>query len=258
LERHIIAALAFSLGLAQPWSGQYAADAAGPFSVAVSPAFFGGQFGTGNNIHVYEVPITAEYHAHHLRLSVEIPLITIVGKGLVSGGSVVQTTKRSGVRSGLGDIWFGGSYQVISQNGFMPEFSPYLKVKAPTASRQAGLGTGAPEMEIGGRVAWNIANRVLPFARYGYRLTSQAVRLHLKNSPVFGFGASFVAAPGQYVTAEMIDSGAIQQGVGASEYLLGAYTLRLSGRFDVQVYAVRGLTHNSPAFGGGLGVTTRF
>lgn len=261
MKRPIIAALAagLALGLARPDGTAAAAiEAATPFSVAVSPAFFGGQFGTGNNIHVYELPVTAEYHAHNLRLSLDIPFITIAGKGLVSGGSVVQTTRRSSLRSGLGDIWFSAEYRILQTGRYTPALSPYLKVKAPTASRRAGLGTGEPEVETGVRLDWSLANRVLPFLRVGYRSTSKAAGLHLRNSLVFGAGASLVAAPGQYITAEMIDNGAIQQGMGASQYVLAAYTIRLNRRFDLQVYAVRGLTHNSPAFGGGFGVTSRF
>lgn len=256
IPRQIIAALWFSLGVALPGAAQ--AQASRSFSLSVSPAFFGGQFGTGNNIHVYELPLTAEYHARNLRLSIEIPMITIAGKGLVSGGSVVQSPRHTSVRSGLGDIWFSAEYRGLQAGRFTPAVLPYLKVKAPTASRRAGLGTGEPEFETGFRLDWNIGNRVLPFLRGGYRVTSKAARLHLRNSPVFGAGASLVVAPGQYMTAELIDNGAIQQGTGASQYLLAAYSFRLNRRFGIQVYAVRGLTHNSPAFGGGFGVTTRF
>ncbi|GLR68471.1 hypothetical protein GCM10010909_31520 [Acidocella aquatica] len=244
------------LGLALPAAAR--ADPARPFSINVEPSYFGGTFGTSNTVSVYEVPVTFEYHGARLRMRLEIPYIALTGAGLLSGGSVIQTSGHPVWRTGLGDIWVGGDYRVLDTAGYRPSVRPYVKVKIPTASRAQGLGTGRPDIEFGSHFEWNLDGRILPYARAGYRVVGQAPGLKLRNAFTFEAGASVVVPHHGYVTALFLDSGTLQRGAGPAEQLIGAYTVRLTAALEFQTYLTRGLTPNSPAFGAGMGLTEKF
>ncbi len=241
-------------------AGLIAAPAyAGPgfFTIGVEPSVFAGGFGYGSNLHVYELPLTLRYHGDGWRVSLEVPGLVVSGAGMVTDGAAIRATTQSGTRVGLGDIWLSGDVTVARADGLLPELAPYVKLKMPTASRAQGLGTGAPDEEIGLRAIWE-AGKLYPFLRAGYRFVGGAQGLQLHNAPVVEAGLSYRFLQGQYISLGVSHRGEIQTGAGPSELALAAYTVQLTPRLDVQLYALRGFTPDSPAYGFGLGATARF
>lgn len=228
------------------------------YAINIEPSYFGGQFGTSNTISVYEVPITVEYHGKRLRLRAEVPFVVVSGSGLISGGSVIQTNGHSIWRTGLGDIWVGADYRVLDGAGVQPSVKPYIKVKIPTASRSKGLGTGQPDIEFGSHFQWNLYGKLIPYARIGYRVVGKAPGLRLQNVLTYEAGVTWILPHHAYMTALFLDGGAIQSGTGSTEELIAAYTIQINAALEFQTYLTRGLTSNSPAFGGGMGITRRF
>ncbi len=257
--RPYLRAVALCVGaglMALPAAGR--AAQARPFSINIEPSYFGGTFGTGNTVSVYEVPVTFEYRSARVRLRLEIPYIALTGAGLLSGGAVIQTNNHRVWRTGLGDIWASADYRVLDAAGYRPSVRPYVKVKIPTASRLQGLGTGRPDVELGGHFEWNWDDRLLPYARVGYRVVGRAPGLRLRNTLTFEAGASLVVARHGYLTALFLNNGTLQRGAGPAEQVIGAYTVRITQTLTFQTYLTHGLTPDSPEFGAGMGLTEKF
>ena len=228
------------------------------FEISIQPSYFTGKFGTLHPIHIYYVPVDLQYRNGPASIRVTIPYISVTGQGILSGGTVIGTTGTKRRRNGLGDIWITGKYRLHTLNGPIPEIIPYLKMKVPTASRRLGLGTGEPDEEIGGFFQWRIGNRLFPFAKFGYRFVGRSNTLKLGNAAIYEFGSTLILAPERYLTLLATGHPAIQRHFGPIEDLLVAYNCLLTRRLGLQIYADKGLTRSSPAFGLGGGLMMHF
>jgi hypothetical protein len=240
------------------WTPAAHAARDGFFTLSTEPSFFTGRFGGAKPINVYEIPLTLRYHGQGWRVSLQIPAVGISGSGQVSGGAVIRSRQPRGFRAGLGDIWLGVDVRLIDMSGVRPRVIPYVRLKIPTASRAMGLGTGAPDEEVGSRFEWRAGRIFLPFIQAGYRFTGQAPRLRLQNAFIFEAGANLLLGRDRYASVIFEDRGALQRGLGPSETLTAVYGMQVSPSLGVQVFVVRGLTPDSPSFGCGLGATMRF
>jgi hypothetical protein len=228
------------------------------FEISSEPSYFTGKFGTAQPIHIYYVPVDLQYRDGPASIQVTIPYISVTGEGILSGGTVIGTAHSPSRRGGLGDIWITGKYRFHTLNGPIPNIVPYIKVKVPTASRSMGLGTGHPDEEFGAFFQWRIGNRFFPFAKFGYRFVGKSKTLALGNAAIYEFGSTFVLAPEQYLTVLATGHPAIQRHFGPIEDLLIAYNRLLTRKLGLQLYADKGLTKSSPAFGLGAGLIMHF
>lgn len=230
----------------------------GDFEIGFEPSYFSGKFGTSHPIHIYYLPVDLQYKDGPASIRITLPYISVAGRGLVSGGTIIATGGPSARRGGLGDIWITGRYRFYTLNGIIPNIIPYLKLKVPTASRSMGLGTGHPDEEIGGSFQWRIGRRVFPFAQFGYRIVGKSMTLRLRNVPIYKLGGTLALAPSRYLTLVTVGHPSIQNGFGPIEELLLVYDTPLTRRTGLQLYLDKGLTKSSSAFGAGLGLTVRF
>ncbi len=133
-----------------------------------------------------------------------------------------------------------------------------MKLKVPTASRSQGFGTGSFDEEAGARFAWSFFHRLYPFAQLGYRFVGRASGLNLRDITTYEAGASLALRPHRYLTLSVGGHTPLERGIGPTDELLAAYTSRLTRQWELQAYAVHGLTANSTQKGGGLGVYRHF
>ena len=238
----------------------FQAQAASPngFEVGTGPSYFSGKFGTSHPIHIYYLPVDVQYRDGAASIRVSVPYISVSGQGILSGGTVIGTGGAAGHRSGLGDIWVTGKYRFQTLDGIIPNIVPYFKLKAPTASRKMGLGTGQPDAEMGSFFQWKVSRWLFPFAQFGYRFVGRTRHIKLRSVPTYSFGSTFVVAPKRYLTFIASGHPAIQPGLKPLEDMLVAYNTSLTAKIGLQFYADKGLTKSSPAFGFGLGTTMHF
>lgn len=236
------------------------AQAAGPgqLTVGVEPSFFSGKFGTHHTLQIYDVPLTVAYRYDRLRLRIEIPYIALSGSGLVIGRTAISQGHSADFRSGPGDIWLEAEYRLNAAHDWQPSVEPYLKIKLPTASYAAGLGTGRSDEEVGGRLGWNIHNRMFPFIRLGYRVIGKVPSLHLQDVYTYEPGITFVATPKDFLTLLAIGHTAIQTQRPANTAAVIAYNRRISQRWEFQTYLSHGLDAGSADIGIGVAVLSHF
>jgi len=100
-------------------------------------------------------------------LSVTVPFIYQDTQNVVLTGGGVASRKeqkgkaapsaRSTTESGLGDVLLKASVVVVEERDFIPEITPYLKIKFPTADEDRGLGTGEFDETVFGFVEGSTA-----------------------------------------------------------------------------------------------------
>ena len=235
----------------------HAASPAG-FTIGLEPSYFTGRFGTRHTIHIYDLPLSITYRHRNLRLRIELPYIAVTGAGIVAGQSIIASTGSGAVRSGPGDMWLKAEYRLDRARGVRPSFEPYVKVKVPVASYAKGLGTGRFDEEAGLRMVWRAGTRVFPYLQLGYRIVGRLPALHLQNVVTFEPGVAVAVAPRQFLSVIVIGHTPIQKRRTAVASAILAYNLRMNFRWELQVYATRGLTSQSAAFGAGFGVMAHF
>src|SRR5713226_3623549 len=111
-----------------------------------------GDYGTGKDTTLIYVPFTLGVKPiDRFTLSLTIPYIRQTSQTVViTGGGVavrkdkqrqLATATRNQVTStedGLGDLLLKGQYTLLEETSVLPEISPYLKIKFPTADSDRG------------------------------------------------------------------------------------------------------------------------
>ncbi|WP_201729549.1 hypothetical protein [Acidocella sp. C78] len=251
-----LSALALLAAAALP--GPARAAAPNGFTIGLEPSLFTGRFGTHHTIHIYDLPLSVVYQHNRLLVRVELPYIAVAGAGIVAGQSVISGRGSGATRQGLGDVWVKAEYRLAHAHGAVPAIEPYVKVKLPVASYRKGLGTGRFDEEAGVRTVWRIGDRVFPYVQLGYRVVGRLPGLHLLNVMTFEPGVAVAVTPRQFVSVILIGHTPIQKRRTAVASAILAYNLRMNFRWELQLYATRGLTSQSAAFGAGLGVMAHF
>jgi hypothetical protein len=105
--------------------------------------FFSGDYGTGETIDTWQIPLLVEWTPHpRLGLSMEIPFIhqsSSNSQTVMIGRRATDTTSSE---SGLGDITLDANVTLFSESEHSPRLLALLYAKLPTADDQKGLGTG--------------------------------------------------------------------------------------------------------------------
>ena len=132
-------------------------------SLSTSVDYSVGDYGTGKDTALVYVPFTLGVRPFdHFWLNLTVPYLYQTGQNIVltGGGVAVKGKKSNGkltqpatstTESGLGDVLAKASLIVIEEKEFIPEITPYFKVKFPTADEDRGLGTGEFDETLGRR-----------------------------------------------------------------------------------------------------------
>jgi len=129
-------------------------------SLSTSVDYSVGDYGTGKDTTLVYVPFTLGVRPFdRFWLSVTVPYLYQTGQNIVlTGGGVAVRGKSNGkltrsvtstTESGLGDVLAKASLVLIEEKDFIPEITPYFKVKFPTADKDRGLGTGEFDETLG-------------------------------------------------------------------------------------------------------------
>lgn len=241
------------------------------WSLSTSVNFSRGDYGTGEDTDFLYVPFTLGVRPiDRLTLSLTVPYVrqttqTVV---LTGGGVAVRndkerklTTDRPSVtrtEDGLGDILLKGQYVLLQEQPIVPEISPYLKIKFPTADEDRGLGTGEFDETIGVDLSKTFFQRWVAYLTLAYTFIGSPPGTDLDNSFSWSIGAAYLAAQPVTLFAFLEGATAISPGqenplelrVGAEYKLTRA--VKLTGSASV------GLSDGSADFGFSAGLAFRF
>src|SRR2546427_8074315 len=138
------------------------------FSLSTSVNYSVGDYGTGKDTTIVYVPFTLGVRPlDRFWLNVTVPFVYQDSQNVVLTGGGVASRKeqkgklaqpaRSTTESGLGDVLLKASVVGVGERDLMPEITPYLKIKCPTADVDRGLGTG----EFGESLGVDVSKRLI-------------------------------------------------------------------------------------------------
>ena len=97
---------------------------------------------------------------------------------------------------GLGDVIVRGRYYVVDERGWAPTVAVRAHFKAPTASAEAGLGTGRPDEGVGLEVSRLIGGGFMAMVDGGYTLIGKPDGVDFNNRWWYDVGAAQSLAGG--------------------------------------------------------------
>ncbi|HVO25167.1 MAG TPA: hypothetical protein VMW56_16220 [Candidatus Margulisiibacteriota bacterium] len=210
-----------------------------------------GTYGTSNTTETMYVPLTATLDIGRWSLQGTVPYLRISGPpGVVQGpNGPVQTT--SGQADGLGDILARGSYFLPPVRDWMPFIELIGRVKFPTASRSAGLGTGEFDAGFETEFSW-IVRRFTPFFDVGYRYLGSSPSLALDNVFLGSVGATYWVLDPLNVGLLLDYRQAASASTGERLELVPFGTWTIDKHWSADVYVTAGLASGSPDVGTGV------
>ena len=220
--------------------------------LSVGYDYSSGTYGTSDTTEIMYVPLTATLEIGRWSLQSTIPYLRISGPaGFVQGpNGPIQTT--SGESDGLGDIVLRGSYFLPALTNWMPFIELIGRVKFPSASRSAGLGTGEYDAGVETELSWALFPRFTPFVDGGYR--------YLGSPPGFELDNVFVGSVGgTYRLLDVLNIGllldyqqAASSTTGERLELVPYATWKIDDHWSLDVYTTAGLASGSPDVGVGV------
>jgi hypothetical protein len=219
--------------------------------VSLGYHYSSGKYGTSDTTEIAYIPLTTTLEIGRWSLQSTIPYLRINGAaGFVQGpNGPIQTT--SGESDGLGDVLARVSDFLPALTEWMPFIERIGRVKFPTASRSAGLGTGEFDAGFETEFSWAL-QRFTPFFDVGYR--------YLGSPPGFELDNVFIGTVGgMYRVLDPLNVGllldyrqAASSSTGERLELVPFATWKLDTHWSVDVYTVAGLASGSPDVGVGL------
>jgi len=233
------------------------------FQLKVGGGYDQGDFGTRDTTRSFYAPVTFRYLGERFDVGVTASLIYLDTESsvvVIEGVPTPSDRLRRSRDAGFGDLYFKGRYYLLDDAGpdsFVPGLAPFLKVKAPTADADKGLGTG--EWDVGFGIEWD--KRFREFFLLGdlsYTFIGEPPHQDFRNRPAasIGIGRQFTT---QIAGTVMLDwrRSIVAKQDDALE-LTGIVQWRVARTLVVSPYVFVGLTDGSPDFGLGFEVSWKF
>jgi hypothetical protein len=233
------------------------------YQLKVGAGYDQGDFGTSDTTHSVYAPVTLRYLGERFDVGVTGSLIYLDTESsvvVVDGLPTPSQRQRRTSDAGFGDLYFKGRYYLLDDGGpdsFVPGVAPFVKIKAPTADADKGLGTG--EWDGGFGVEWD--KRFSEFFLLGdvsYTFIGEPEGQDFRNRPAasVGIGRQFTETLAGTLLLDWRRS--IVSGRDDAVELVGIAQWRLAQTVSVSPYAFAGLTDGSPDFGLGIELSWKF
>jgi hypothetical protein len=227
-----------------------------------------GDYGTSRDTRIVYVPFTLGVRpVDTLWISLTVPWIYQSSENVVLTGGGVAVRKedggkfarpeRSSSQSGLGDMLLKVSYTVLKERTFVPEITPYFKLKVPTAQRDKGLGTGEFDETVGVDLSKRLFDGFFGYGSLAYTFIGDPPGTNFRNSFGWSVGPGYSIGPlslfaflegATAISSEQKDP--LEVRVGAE------YRLLPTLKFNAAV--TRGLSDGAADWGVSAGFTLRF
>ena len=254
----------------------YSATIAEPvIQLSTGVDYSSGDYGAAEDTTIYELPFTARLRAGNWSFRARVPYVSVEGPGGVvpggeddsggnsgpgsvnsgsgnnNGGSGGSTTTSSVSESGLGDISLSATWSHDFAN------STYLdltgRASLPTGDETKDLGTGETDFTLSGEFGRDFDGGGV-YAFGGYKQRGGTLR---ENGALAGLGGYGRVGNGTLIGVDATWSEASRTGLDDSAEITAYTSFRVSDDVRLSLYALTGLTDNSPDFGAGLSLSWR-
>jgi hypothetical protein len=242
------------------------------WSLSTSFNYSVGDYGTGEDTELIYVPLTLGVRPiDRLTVSLTIPYIRQTTETVVvTGGGVavrkdkkqlLATSARGDVTStedGLGDILLKGQYVILEETAILPEISPYLKIKFPTADDSRGLGTGEFDETIGVDLSKTLFPNFVAYLALAYTFIGSPAGSDFDNSFGWSVGGAYQVARGFNVFAFLDGATAIASGQDDPLELRVGVDYRFTQPLKAFLAITRGISDGSADWSVSAGLNLRF
>jgi hypothetical protein len=233
------------------------------FQLKFGAGYDQGDFGTHDTTRSFYAPVTFRYLGERFDVGVTASLIYLDTESsvvIIDGVPTPTDRQRNSRDVGFGDLYFKGRYYLLDDAGpssFLPGLAPFLKVKAPTADADKGLGTG--EWDVGLGIEWDKRFReFFLLGDFSYTFIGDPPHQDLRNRPAASIGIGRQFTPEVAVVALLDWRRSIVAGHDDALELTGVLQYRLTRTLLLSPYVFVGLTDGSPDFGVGFEVSWKF
>ncbi|PYN13756.1 MAG: hypothetical protein DME05_17645 [Candidatus Rokuibacteriota bacterium] len=228
-----------------------------------------GDYGTNKDTTIVYVPFTLGVRPlDRFWLSVTVPFIYQDTQNVVlTGGGVASRKEQKGklaqparatTESGLGDVLLKASVVVVEERDLIPEITPYLKIKFPTADKDRGLGTGEFDETLGVDVSKRLIEALFGYLTLSYTVIGDPPGADFRNSFGWSVGVAYAVLQPLSVFGFVEGSTAIARGQDNPVELRVGAELKLIKALKLTGAVTRGLTDGAADWGVSMGLALRF
>lgn len=240
------------------------------WQVGESVNFSSGTYGTALRTTTVSVPLVQRRLFTKGDLAVVIPYVMITsncgvtfvgGVPLQTGGICATPSGKFAQRvtnSGLGDVLLRGRYYVVNESAFMPSVGVTARVKAPTADREKGLGTGEWDEGVGVSLRKQIFGSFLLFLNGGYTIIGKPPGAELRNRWSYDVGLGYAFTPTLLGSLYYEEARALVSGLQNPRDVLTALSWALTPSLRFNTAVEIGLSSGAPQYGLTVGASFRF
>lgn len=174
-----------------------------------------------------------------------ISTLGLTGGIPLGGSSLARSTQ-----SGLGDIITAFSYNLIDHAPTGIVFDITARLKIPTASASQNLGSGQVDYAVQGDL-FKTMSKFIFNATFGYRILGNPSGITFHNVLYGAAGAGYRLSP-DLTIGTSFNIGQSPVRLQDSRDLTLYLSHRVSDRFRLNIYGLRGFSERSPDWGGGL------
>jgi len=239
------------------------------FTISTSVNYYSGDYGTDRDTNLLYVPLTLGVQPiDRLWLSLTVPYVYLSDENVVVTGGGVAVRKQgrgnlgrpdtSNSESGLGDVIFKVSYVVLEERDLVPEITPWVKIKAPTADEDRGLGTGEWDETLGLDLGKRLVGPLYGYLTLSYTFVGDPPGTEFRDSFGWSVGVAYAITPPWSVFAFLEGSTAITPGQTDPVELRLGTSYALTKAIKLTGSVSRGLSDGAADWGVSAGVSLRF
>lgn len=258
----------------------YGPEEPGPkpsWRVGVNAFFSSGKYGTDSRTDTFYVPVSLRRMFDNGDLSLVIPYVTVTsncavtvvsGEPIRTGGLCPNTpsTTPPGTRpgrvteSGLGDVLLIGRYFLYteSEGGVMPSITVSGRIKAPTADRDRGLGTGEWDEGAGLGLSKLLTDKLVGLADVGYTIIGNPPGADLRNQWSYDVGLGYYLSSRLLASVYYEEARSLVSGFENPRDIFAALGWRLTQDFRLNAGVEKGLSNGAPEYGFSVGAALQF
>ena len=246
------------------------------WQVGASAFYTSGKYGTDVRTDTLYVPSSLRRYFDHGDLTLVIPYVTVTsncgvtlvsGQPLPTGGLCSQRTPNGSgtlpsrvTQSGLGDVLLIGRYylHIEQEPGVLPSILLSARIKAPTADRNKGLGTGEWDEGIGLGLIKLITTKFIAFGDIGYTFIGNPPGANLQNQWSYDLGLGYYFLPTVLGSIYYEEASALVSSFQNPRDIFMAASWFVTRDLWLNAGFIKGVSSGAPQYGGNVGVIYRF
>ena len=218
------------------------------------PTYFHGDFGSGIETDLYDLPIivTVASDRQQFRLTVPYLSITTAEPVTFTGGEIIRRgggAQGSATNSGIGDVVVQEEYDFVQGGAKRPWISGIARLKLPTADETKGLGTGEADYGPGLAIVQPAGSRASLLFEAQYVVRGDPPSVNFRNTWWLSAGAQWRRGSANSFSLFLDDRQSVLAGREALRDLSLGFDRRLSGSVTFRSAAYAGLSSTAEDFG---------